>query len=290
VALGLVALVMAATQRRRSPAYVIAAAPLLLGVAVAGQRAAIVALATSAAILLLAAVLPPAGRRFWVTPTQVGIVVAVGVALITLVVIVPVATSSSASPQLPLLSDLNNKLNSTGKQQSASQRVNQIDAATPAIEQRVITGWGLGKTIRYFETGQNQTTDSPITHNIALDLLLRMGVVGFLLFAITIMLMVRDGIQTWRLHPDNAVAALALVCMAVVVGLLAKGLVESIFEKYRIAVFLGIFMGIVRSAATSPRPASSFAGGWQRRGRGRAREGASVVAGSPEPSIQNVAR
>jgi predicted transcriptional regulator len=42
----------------------------------------------------------------------------------------------------------------------------------------------------------------------------------------------------------------------VVAGLLAKGLVESIFEKYRVATLLGLTLGMLRAMATSPSDAA----------------------------------
>jgi cation transporter-like permease len=47
------------------------------------------------------------------------------------------------------------------------------------------------------------------------------------------------------------VAVLALALVAVVVGFVAKGMVESIFEKYRLATMLGLSLGMLRGAVTS---------------------------------------
>jgi hypothetical protein len=59
------------------------------------------------------------------------------------------------------------------------------------------------------------------------------------------------GWSAWRRHPDLVVAALGLAAVAAVAGILGKGMVESIFEKYRLATLLGLFLGAARSAATS---------------------------------------
>lgn len=252
VALGLLAITWAAVKRERSWSLVVAAIPLLLSAAVAEQRAALVGLAVSVVVLLVAAVLPPSKLRFRTTSTEVGIVLASLVAVLVLIVVTPVATSGT-QPSLPFVSDLQTKFNGVGKRDSAQQRVNQFDAAVPAIKERWLTGWGLAKTVRFYATGENKLVDTFDTHDIALDLLVRTGLVGFVLFLLVILLLFRDGISTWRRHPDNMVAMLALVSIAIVAGLLAKGTVESIFEKYRLAVALGIFMGIARSAAVSPR-------------------------------------
>jgi hypothetical protein len=60
-----------------------------------------------------------------------------------------------------------------------------------------------------------------------------------------------NGFSAWRLHPDRIVAVLALALVAVVVGFIAKGQVESIFDNYRLATVLGLSLGMLRSAVTS---------------------------------------
>jgi hypothetical protein len=47
------------------------------------------------------------------------------------------------------------------------------------------------------------------------------------------------------------VAVLALALSVVVIGLLAAGQVESIFENYRLATVFGLSLGMLRSAVTS---------------------------------------
>jgi hypothetical protein len=71
------------------------------------------------------------------------------------------------------------------------------------------------------------------------------------LFLLALVPALVNGITTWRLHADPAVAALALALVAVVIGLVTKGAVESIFEKYREATLLGLSLGMLRSAVTS---------------------------------------
>jgi O-antigen ligase len=109
---------------------------------------------------------------------------------------------------------------------------------------------------------------SKLTHNILLDLALRTGVVGLILFVVAVALTFRDGVRTWLRQSDDRIAALALACTAALAALLAKGMVESLFEKYRLAVFLGLLVGVMISGALATRsegaaePASS-----RRRGR-----------------------
>ena len=84
-----------------------------------------------------------------------------------------------------------------------------------------------------------------VTENIGLDLWMRSGLIGLGLFVLALFFSLFDGLQAWRLHPDRMVAVLALALVAVVVGFVAKGMVESIFEKYRLATMLGLSLGHV---------------------------------------------
>jgi hypothetical protein len=93
------------------------------------------------------------------------------------------------------------------------------------------------------------TTD--LTENIGLDLFLRTGGIGLTLFLVALVMSLANGFAAWRLHPDRMVAVLALALVAVVIGMVAQGQVESIFENYRIATLLGLSLGLLRSAVTS---------------------------------------
>ena len=90
-----------------------------------------------------------------------------------------------------------------------------------------------------------------ITHNVGLDILLRAGAVGFLLFIAALATSFFGALRTWYRSQEELVAALALGATAAVLGLIGKGMAESILEKYRIAVALGLFLGILLSAATA---------------------------------------
>jgi O-antigen ligase len=114
-----------------------------------------------------------------------------------------------------------------------------------------ILGYGLGETYTYFEPGPNLYVQTDLTENIGLDLWLRTGLIGLGLFVVALVVSLVNGLSAWRLHPDRMVAVLALGLVAAVVGLIAKGQVESIFENYRLATLLGLTLGMLRSAVTS---------------------------------------
>jgi len=72
-----------------------------------------------------------------------------------------------------------------------------------------------------------------------------------IIFLLALTASIVNGITTWRLHTDPVVAALALALLAVVIGVVTKGMVESIFEKYREATLFGLTLGMLRAAVTS---------------------------------------
>ena len=110
-------------------------------------------------------------------------------------------------------------------------------------------GWGVGKDFVVRRAGNNAVWEAGGFHNIAFDLLVRSGAAGLVAFVIALTLSLRQGIHAWRAHPDPRVAAVALAAVAVVTGLVAKGLAESILEKSRLAISLGILMGFAARAA-----------------------------------------
>jgi hypothetical protein len=59
------------------------------------------------------------------------------------------------------------------------------------------------------------------------------------------------GIRAWRYHSNTRIAAMAAISSAVVAALTAKGMVEPVFEKFRLSVLLGIAIGVLLSAASS---------------------------------------
>jgi hypothetical protein len=87
-----------------------------------------------------------------------------------------------------------------------------------------------------------------MTHNIFGDLVLRSGLVGLGLFLLALVTTAAAAARGWSWHESDRAAALALAGGAVVAGLIAKGMVESIFEKYRLAVLLGLGIGVMISA------------------------------------------
>lgn len=248
VAIGIIGLALGACSERGRLGLLLASGPLLLAPFLSLQRAAMLTLAFG--VFMIVALTPTAWRRLRTTPTEVALATLVVLGLFLSATLLKSAAEGKA-PEVPLASRLSTALYSPGKQLSAQDRINQLIAVRPLLAEKPLLGWGLGKTYSYWEPGYKRFLVVNITHNILTDVLLRMGLVGLLLFLCATALSLRDGVRAWLRHHSQVGAALALGCTAVVVGLLAKGLVESIFEKYRMATLLGIMLGMMRVLATS---------------------------------------
>jgi hypothetical protein len=195
---------------------------------------------------------------------------AVGVSLVgalTLIVVLPMfvagvksaATGQPLSIHVPLAEQTLTALNPKHRQGSVQSRYNQWYVVGGLIKEHPIIGSGLGRSFVHYEEGSKQNVTQDITHDFALDLLFRGGLIALVLFLGAMGSVLNAGVLVWRRHVQPEVAALALAASAAIVGLLARGLVESIFEKYRLAVGLGVLIGLVLSARTSlPAEASRF--------------------------------
>jgi len=247
---GLIALMLELGKERRSLWTVASTIPLLLSTVVAGQRAALVGLAASLALLVLISMGENARRRLRVNLSEIGLAVLAIFALTLAVVLVPAALSQRA-PSIPFSSTINTEFSSTGKAQSAQDRINELQAARRMIPRELIFGWGLGLEYSYWSPGPNVEVTSALTEDVYLDLWLRTGLVGAGLFVLAMLVFLGDGLRVWRSHQDRMVSLFALALVAVVFGILVKGGFESIFEKYRLATMLGLLLGMLRSTVTS---------------------------------------
>jgi O-antigen ligase len=250
VALGIVALALGlnASRPRQRFVLMLASAPLLASTLGSTQRAAFVGLGVSLAVLIVLCAI--SRQRLKAKPVELGLA---GLAVIALVVGPTVLkTISNEKPAaVPFSSQVETGFVSRGKQLSTQDRLNQWQMAKRLIEARPVFGWGLGKIYSYFEPGSMEFVQLDITHNIGLDILVRTGAAGLLLFVAALATSLFGALRTWYRSREELIAALALGVTAAVLGLLGKGMAESILEKYRIAVALGLFLGILLSAATA---------------------------------------
>lgn len=250
--LGLLALGIGICSDEGRLGWLLPAAPLLACTLFAGQRAAMLATAASLALVVLAVIGRSGRQRIKVTPTELGLVV-FGLVGLMLASTFFTAAKTDTTPKIPLGDAFQEVFFSTGKKQSAQDRVEQWRVTRALIGEQPIFGWGLAKRFSYYRVGPKKSEEVYATHNIGTDLLLRMGIVGLLLFLAAIVATIAQGLRAWRVLESDILAGLALVLLAVVVGLLSKGLVESLFEKYRLAVLLGLLLGMLRSAVTASR-------------------------------------
>jgi O-antigen ligase len=242
VVMGILVLVVALVSQRGRGWGLVLALPLLIAPLAVGQRAALVALIVSIGVIAL--LLPFGQRHVRTTPTEIAIVVAVGVALLFVPTIAP-AVSEGRAGSLPFSASISQALNGREKQLSGEDRVYQWRKARSLIAERPLFGWGLGVTYVSWDPGYFTFRENYLTHNIVGDLLLRTGAVGLLLFLIPVATTLGLAVRGWRTLIDPVMAALALGAGAALAGLLAKGLVESIFEKYRLSITLAILVGMI---------------------------------------------
>ena len=241
--------------RPRRPWFLAACAVLVMTHLATPQRAERVDLYLTLLLVLLACFFP-ARRNLRVSRLAVGMTLLVA---FTLVIVAPVfvagvRSSTSGTPQavqIPFAQQTLTALNPQHRQGSVQSRYNQWDVVIAKIKERPWIGYGLGDNFVHYEEGSKSNVVQDITHNIFLDLLYRNGIVGLVLFLGAIGSVLNAGLLVWRRHAQPYVAALALGASAALVGLLARGMVESVFEKYRLAVGIGVLIGLILSARTS---------------------------------------
>jgi O-antigen ligase len=232
------------------------AVPLLATPVVADQRAAFIALGVSLATVLAGMLL--SHRRVHVTPTEGALAVA-AVAAILLVSTLP-GLIGDTTVKLPFQNELTTTFTSYEEVLTTRDRLNQWSAAGPLIAERPIFGWGLGKEYTYYDPGHLVFKPIDLTHNILGDLLLRSGAVGLALFLLALGSTAIRLVRAWWTQGDDRAAAFALGAGAVVAGLLGKGMAESIFEKYRLCIALGLGIGTMLAAGLPSRRRSRATG------------------------------
>ncbi len=234
---------------RRHPSALRMTALLLLVVSpLAGnQRASLIGLTAALVIAVTAMLLPTwrervTGRRLRVVVPAVGLLLVIASGG-------PFAVGLG-TPAAGFTSRVVTTFTAVGKQESAQARVVLWAEAEKFIAEKPVLGWGQGQWV-VIPASRTTPAEATPTHNIALDLMLRDGLVGLLLFVIAFLLVVRDGLRVWRVHRDPRVAAMALGCAAALIGLVAKGMVESVFDQVRLSTMFGFLLGGVACAINS---------------------------------------
>jgi O-antigen ligase len=253
VSIAVIGFLLELNKDRRSRFNLLCTVPLALSAFFAYQRAVLLTLGAVVTVVVIVAMGSTARQRLRIRSGEVvlGALAVVGVVLAVSVIPAITAQKSVIGPAASFANTVGNTLNSQEKQQSAQDRITKWGVAWGDAKQDMLFGQGLGFEYSYFQAGPNQYIVTDLTENIGLDLLLRTGIIGLALFLLALIASLANGLSTWRLHPDPAVAVFALALFAVVIGLVAKGQVESIFENYRLATVFGLSLGMLRSAVTS---------------------------------------
>jgi O-antigen ligase len=255
VTLGLFGLALALTKPEGQRKGVLPAILLIICPAFTGQRASLIGAGVGLLLLALVAVSPP-GRGLFHVPSRER----AALGLLVLVAAGGFAVASASHHGYnPSNSDVAHSFTSQGKADSASARVNQWRVAESLIKQEPVLGHGLGVEYNYVEPVKDAPAvlvRSDLTHDIFLDALLRTGIVGCTLLVLALLASLLQGLRFLRLHVGGAeMAAVAVAGTAALSGWLARAAVESAFEKDRLAMALGLILGIGSAIARARQDA-----------------------------------
>jgi O-antigen ligase len=238
VALGAVLII--AESVRANPSYVrLGAGFVLLLAPVAGeQRGSYLSLAGS----LLALIFIVGGRtwreRATLRPAHLGLVTAV---LTAVLLVGYLATDSSGV----VISSVEDAFGGVGNEQSARARTSLYDQAISQISENPIFGTGVGTQVTTtVESGELTTA----AHNIVLELLLRVGMIGLATFVIAVAVTWAVSVRVWRWAPQPPIAAVGASVIIVFASVLSKAMVEPALSKYRLALILGMALGCLATA------------------------------------------
>ena len=250
VSLGLLAVALALVRPVGERAGLVPGALLFTTPLVGSQRAAFLGLGAGLLVLAAGVLLQGRTRPFRLYGGEVVIALVLVACSVAAVAVLSTLTGRVQAAEA-VSEQATRTFASTAKQQSAESRRNQWSRAYELAEQAPLSGHGLGVTYVYFEVGPDELRRSRITHNMLLDVGIRAGLVGVLLLVGAVVATGLDGAGVARSRAGPATRALALGALAVLGGLLAKGAVESLFDKHRLSVLLGITIGLVAASRTT---------------------------------------
>lgn len=169
-----------------------------------------------------------------------------GLAAVGLAVVAMAFLAETGTPN-PAVARFHAALFSTAKAESANARLQIWREAVALIVHQPVFGNGLG-----IQVPLRQVLPLPVmyvpSHDIVLDLLMRSGIVGLALFVAAVALSLREGWRLWHSTTDPLVAGVALGASAGIAGLLALGIVESLFDQVRIVIVFGFLLGCLTVA------------------------------------------
>jgi len=236
-------------RRRRSPTVLLAATALLLAHLVSSQRAARLGLAVVLITFLLVLLLPRGRPRPFSAGDAAALLAVILAAVSVPLLVWSITTSTGGSPlnAYPFLDRTLQAVDTGYRQGSVESRFNEWAEALPLIRDRPVFGNGVGTTFDHHDVGKDVVIRYDITNNLILDLLLRAGAVGLIGFTLAWVATCRLALLVWRRGRDQ-VALLAVAAGCALAGMVAKAMVESIINEYRMTVLIGLLAGVVFSA------------------------------------------
>jgi O-antigen ligase len=247
VLIGAMVIITEACRSRPSTLVFAAGTVLLLSPLAGEQRASYIVLAVAVVLLVLLYVGETWRRRSSVG----GVGVLLGVA--GLVAMVLVGFLITASPGV-IINQVEGAFGGENELRTTQSRVQLYDEALDSIQDHPFIGSGVGTTVmRTVLSTQEQIPAA--AHNIVLDMWLRVGLIGLVLFVIAVAVTAMRGVAIWRSKADNPTAAVAVSCVVIMVGVVSKGMVEPALDKFRLSLLLGLAVGGV---VTSMRAASEM--------------------------------
>jgi O-antigen ligase len=243
----LVALLVESCRERPRPVLAAAAVLLLLSPLAGTQSASVLQLATMGVLVLVVRAGVVWRRRTTVGAREGALFTLAMCAVAVVAVLVPAADDA----RMPIAQNIEENFANEASGTTAEARTQIWADARKLFVERPWLGWGLGTRIELREDiGQSREFTA---HNIAIDMLLQSGIIGFALFLAALLATLAEAWRCWVRHPDDRLAALALACATAVVGLLAKGLAESVLYKFRLSALLGLLVGTICAVAASRR-------------------------------------
>jgi O-antigen ligase len=237
---GVVTLLVEVTRPGRRAKVIIAGAVLLLAPLVGHQRASYLVLGAALVAFALLVLGRTWQRRATATVLELSLF---GLGLVGLLI---AGVALSESPGI-VIAPVQDAFAGEAEQRTAQARVQMYNQAIDKIEDSPLIGSGVGtKVVRRAEKGTKDVEAA--AHNILLDLGMRVGLFGVTAYLIALWSTTRNAVRVWRRARDDVSAAIAMAGLVVVLGTSAKALVEPAFDKFRLAIALGIGVGLVMAA------------------------------------------
>jgi len=258
-AMGVILVITEACRPRPRTWILVCALLLMISPIVGIQRSSMIQAGVGFVLLGVVAFGRTWRRRARVTPTVSGLVVLGLVGLGVFAVVLPPALTGQPSI---IVSSLDRAFTGEGQTASVGARERLWSETRDLIEEHPVFGWGLGQRSQLTRPFPLEPLEVS-SHNILLDVWIRAGIVGLFLFLLALGASVVDATRAWRRNPDPVVGAFAMGCGIALVALASKGLVESIFENFRIALLFGMLLGGIASARASTPEHSDEREAWR---------------------------